>query len=198
MAVGTGFIIAGVVAAGLAVGQATGIIDLDPDQTPAAQTEQVQPAKPAEPVTQAKPAEPVAPAKAAEPPAAQPAPAAAAPVAAPMPAPQPAAAPPAAAAAPQPAQSEPAQSEPAKSEPAAQPAAVPGQACTPDVNLRGGFAIDMQIDADGKCAKTGRIHPLMAIECTDGHPAGWFHRYYLDDKRSPVFVTACLPPEAGK
>lgn len=162
MAVGTGFIIAGVVAAGLALGQATGIIDLDPNKTPeAAKTEPAQTAKPA---PAAKPAP--------QPAAAPPAPAAAAPAA-----PQPLPAPPAAAA-------------------AAAPAA-PAPACAPDVNLKGGFVVAMRANAEGKCVKTGRIRPLMAIECTDGHPAGWYHRYYLDDKRSPVFVTGCLPPDTG-
>ena len=66
-------------------------------------------------------------------------------------------------------------------------------ACKPDVNLKGGYVVGMKSEG-ANCVKSGKIHPLLSIECTDGSPAGWFHRYYLDEKRSPVFVTPCMPP----
>ncbi len=170
MAIGTGFIIAGVVAAGLAIGQATGIIDLDPDKTPdAVKTEQAQPAKPAE-TAPAKPAE-AAPAKPAEAAPAKPA---------------------------ETAPAKPAEAAPAKPAEAAPATKAEPAACAPEVNLKGGFVVGMRRTAEGTCVKSGRIRPLMAIECTDGHPAGWYHRYYLDDKRSPVFVTGCLPPDTDR
>ena len=186
MGVATGFIIGGLVAAGLVAGSE--LSKTDQDQAPAAaQTEQVEPAKTVPPAAAAPTPSP--PPAAASVPAAPAAAPVAAPVAAPPPAPvKPAPVPPAAAKAVAP--------EPEAAPAVRPPAPAPEKAaCEPDVNLRGGFVVDRHVDARGKCAKTGKIRPLMSIECTDGSPAGWFHRYYLDEKRSPVFVTSCMPPD---
>jgi hypothetical protein len=162
-------IVAGAVAAGIAIGAATGVIDfgsedtLPPTQQQAAPEQAAPPAPAAEaPVNQAA-VPPPAPAP-AEPPAP-------APVAAPAPAPAPA---------------PPAPPAPAAIEQAPQPA------CPPVVDIKGGYVIDMKAD-NGNCRKSGKVRHIMSIECTEG-PPGWIHKYYLDDKRQPVFVTKCMPP----
>ena len=223
MGVETGLIITGILAIGLAVGQATGVIETDkpsdqsevkPAQVSAPASVAVPPAVPAPvaaaPVEAPAPAPavvapvevPAAAVAAAPAPVVEPAPAVATPAPAVVAAPAPVAATPAPAvvAAPAPVAAAPAPAVVAAPAPAAaapHAAAVPPapmpSACKPDVNLKGGYVVGMKSEG-ANCVKSGKIHPLLSIECTDGSPAGWFHRYYLDEKRSPVFVTPCMPP----
>jgi len=163
----TGFIVAGAVAVGVAIGAITGVIDFGSEDTLPPIQQQATPQPVSAPVPAPAPAP--APARAAEPPAVAPAA-----VQPPAPAPH--------SPAPPPAPAPTAVEQQAPQEPA----------CPPVVDVKGGYVIDMRGDG-GNCHKSGKVRHIMSIECTEG-PPGWIHKYYLDDKRSPVFVTKCMPP----